>query len=200
MQDALGKYIDGGKRVGLIMQKLCAIWLTVLLCITTPCAIGQSQVLDASKLYSGWAVDFSQVPDGPTKENGAYSLSMFFFPQKIAGQVNEICNNSVYYVDNYGLNNSSPQIVTVFFDKKGRSKYAIILVKWPIAALASDTLADYYQIIAYRLVAKGSLPKLMKDEKISAKLGQGYDGQEDGQEVRFKLKTADAIKKKFDSL
>jgi NH3-dependent NAD+ synthetase len=103
-------------------------------------------------------------------------------------------------VDNYGFNNSVPQITTVFFDKKGNSKYAIVLVKWHISALGADTLADYYQIIAYRLAVKGSAPRLIIDEKISAELGQGYDGQEDGQEVRFKWKTADDIKRKFDYL
>jgi hypothetical protein len=186
--------------VGLVVKKLRAIWLTLLLCITAPCAIGQRQMLDASKLYPGWVVSFLQVQDGPTKETGEYSLSMFFFPKNIAKQVNKIPNNNVYYVDNYGFNNSAPQFITVFFDKKGDSKYAIVLVKWHISALGADTLAEYYQIIAYRLVAKGHLPKLIKDEKISAELGQGYDGQEDGQEVQFKLKTANDIKKKFDAL
>jgi hypothetical protein len=174
--------------------------LMLLLCITTPYAIGQNQVLDASRLYSGWVVGFSQVPDGPANEREEYSLSMFFFPKKIASRINKISNNSVYYVDNYGFNNSAPQIDTVFFDRKGEYKYAIVLVKWHIAALGADTLADYYQIIAYRLATIGSVPKLIKDERISAELGQGYDGQEDGQQVRFKLKTANDIKRKFDSL
>lgn len=182
------------------MKRLCTIWLTLLSFFTTPYAIGQSQVLDASRLYSGWAVGFSQMPDGPIKARGRYSVSMFFFPRKMAERINEIPYIQTYYVDNYGFNNSAPRISTVFFVKKSGSHYAIVLVKWRVAALGANTLADYYQVLAYRLVTKGSAPKLIKDEKISAELGQGYDGQEDGRDVRFKLKTANDIKKKFDSL
>jgi hypothetical protein len=182
------------------MKKILAHGFILLFFTVMSYAQEKGQIVDASSLRSGWCIGFLEVPDDGEDSENEYSLSMFFFPKKDGVNMNKMTNQNTQYVDNYSFNNSPPIVSTIFYENKGASKYAIVLVKWHISALGADTLADYYQIFAYKLTTQGAVSKLSKDEKITKQLGEGYDGQVDGKVVRFKLKTVDKIRRKFELL
>lgn len=177
----------------MVKSKLSIFALIPLTFIVFGSCLSQETTLDAGKLRDRWVVAFAK-SSSTSGDAGEYGLSMYFLPKaQLQSRENK------YLVDTFDFNASPPSIVTVFYDQKAGIKYAIALVKWHISALGADTLADYYEINAYKLLLN-PIPRLVKDEKMSRELGEGYDGQESGQAKHFYLKAAADIRKKFESL
>ncbi|WP_269508459.1 hypothetical protein [Burkholderia sp. IMCC1007] len=95
--------------------------------------------------------------------------------------------------DRYGINGSSPSVVTVLF---WRGRYIIVLVKWVINSAASDYVGDFYEIYSYRRQQLGERMGIVRDSTIERLFSSGWDGYaRDGSNVKYPFKDAASIRR-----
>ncbi|WP_139092863.1 MULTISPECIES: hypothetical protein [unclassified Pseudomonas] len=101
-------------------------------------------------------------------------------------------DNSTEILDKYEVSGSLPTIETVFFYRINKEKNIIVLVSWSVNSRGVGTYGVLYQIYAYKRVGKKIVANFLIKKDSAA---TGFDGYQDGREVHFYLKNAEAIKK-----
>lgn len=100
--------------------------------------------------------------------------------------------NSIHKVESYGVNGSKPHVETVFFARVKSQRNVIVLISWRQKHFAENIDGELYQVFAYIYDSKKLIinPLIENDNKLS-----GVDGVFNGEELTFKYKNADEIKK-----
>lgn len=97
--------------------------------------------------------------------------------------------------DNYEVNGSSPEVVTVFYWQK---REIVTLVKWSVNSQAADYLGDYYQVFIYKYVYSSKGSKIMRDSTAMRAFPEGWDGvKRDGTPVIYEFRDAASIRKRL---
>ncbi|WP_322014094.1 hypothetical protein [Paraburkholderia sp. J12] len=101
-------------------------------------------------------------------------------------------------IDKYGINGSSPDIVTVFY--WGRHDI-VVLIKWEVNSQAADYSGDYYKLFAYTYSNKFGSPKFVRDNELMKYFPAGFDGvKKNGASITYPFKDASSIRKKLRSV
>ncbi|MBJ9941710.1 hypothetical protein I7819_17690 [Burkholderia multivorans] len=154
------------------------------------CAESILQQLSGEQLEKGCNLDFYAVNlanDSPAIGRPDYSIDMRW---ACDGKPTKI-------VDTYEVEGGSPQIVTVFYRNR---KDVVVLVKWSTNSQASDIQGDYYKIYVYRIALRNLEKPFLRQEGVMKKLGEGWDGEMNGNPVHYPLKDAASIRKALNRL
>lgn len=101
-------------------------------------------------------------------------------------------------IDRYGVNGSSPDVVTVFYWKR---RDVVVLVKWQINSEAADYSGSYYEIFAYTYTNSLKSPRFVRDNGLMKYFPAGFDGvAKDGALVVYPFKDASSIREKLRSV
>ena len=92
----------------------------------------------------------------------------------------------------------TPEIKSIFTYGKA-SKKLLVIVSWGSDSPAIGTGGSIYEVFAYdeSVDDKFNQPRLHPDEKLTEKLGTGFEGVREGVHVRYKYKTALDVKRQL---
>jgi hypothetical protein len=91
-----------------------------------------------------------------------------------------------------------PMLVSVFKDVINQHQMLLLIVKWHYYLPGVDTEGDFYEVHAYRVErAPHGTFHFIENSTLSRRLGSGFDGRQEGRLVRFRYKTAKAIREEL---
>jgi len=95
-------------------------------------------------------------------------------------------------VESYEVDGSDPHVETMFFADIDNQKNVIVLISWKQRHPAEKVNGTSYQVYAYTFYSKSLSinPYVRKDQNLN-----GLDGEFDGEELHFKYKNEEEIKK-----
>jgi hypothetical protein len=144
--------------------------------------------IPAEQMEEGCDLEFRALPDGePAIGQSNHSVNLRWMCESQIPRV----------IDNYEIEGSSPDIVTVFYRRR---QDVIVLVKWSTNSWASDVQGDYYKIYVYRYTQKNPSKPFMPQLDIMRKLGEGWGSMIGKKQVHYPYKDAASIRSALDKL
>lgn len=102
-------------------------------------------------------------------------------------------------IDQFKINGSSPEVVTVFYWKK---RDIVMLVRWSPNSQAADYSGDYYQIFICEYARKLGKGLITKNESMMERIPPGWDGFDNstGKKLTYPFKDAASIRRRLQAI
>jgi hypothetical protein len=139
----------------------------------------QVEIFDASRLSVGSRIAIE-------KGGAEDPVILAIYRQTQAG-----CSRSVFA--RYSIEGGEPFVESLFFDKIDGKTNVFAIISWQINHQGEGTYGKLYQVYAYNINSDGTLIEnslVSNDDHLT-----GIDGVEQGQESKFRYKTAADVKK-----
>ncbi|WP_233834735.1 hypothetical protein [Paraburkholderia sp. ZP32-5] len=144
-----------------------------------PIAAPAASILSSEKIYKKSTIEIK-------KDNGEYPIILSLY--RLTGSE---CKKTTFA--RYSKDGGNPNVDSIFFMRFDRVPNVFVIVHWEVNSRGVGTYGNYYQVYAYVLDGRGGL----KENKvlINNSAMSGMDGYQEGRQVSFQLKSANALRK-----